>query len=98
MKKIDAVLARRSASDKKLAEISKIEKRIFITNDEDFTDYSKEDIFSVIWLRIAQNDPAALQRAFEKLLRVVSDFEGKLIVLHSNSWDALQLGDYVELS
>jgi len=70
-----------------LAEFSKSEQRVLVTNDKHFADSSKfpkEKIFSVIWLRIPQDKPEALLKSFFKLLKDKSkpeDFEGFLIEL-----------------
>jgi len=79
-------------SNGKLAEFSKLEKRVFVTNDWDFTDkslYSKEKIFSVVWLRIPQNKPEVLLSSFSKLLKETKpeDFEGKIITLHEDKFE-----------
>lgn len=83
---LDFRLAPKGAPDKQLAAISKIEKRILITNDEDFQWYTKSQIHCVIWLWIPQNDPKSLISSFNKLIKECKDFRGKLIVLHPNDW------------
>ena len=50
-KDFDVIFKPKGLSNGKLAEFSKLEKRIFITNDWDFTEehsYNKETIFSII--------------------------------------------------
>jgi len=44
----DAISKPKGLSNGKLAEFSKLEKRVFVTNDEDFLEFNKEQIFSVI--------------------------------------------------
>lgn len=91
-KGFDVEKATKKSSDEKLASLSKLEQRIFITSDSDFTDpeqYSKEKIFSIVWLRIPQDKPESLISAFSKLLKEINpkDFEGNLITLQENSFD-----------
>ena len=70
-----------------LAAKSKAEKRIFVTNDSDFTAYLKESIFSVIWLRIPQYKPESLIESFSRLLKNIAskDIEGSLVILQEKS-------------
>ncbi|MEK6860878.1 MAG: DUF5615 family PIN-like protein, partial [Nanoarchaeota archaeon] len=60
--------APKGATDKQLALISKKEQRILVTNDEDFQWFTKDEIYSVIWLWIPQNDPKSLISSFKKLI------------------------------
>lgn len=84
-------IAPKGSSDETLAKISIKEKRVLVTNDEDFSEYPKSAIFSVIWLRIPQNDPQSLIKMFNLLLKECKDFKGKLIVLEKNIWKAVPL-------
>lgn len=70
-----------------LAAKSKAEKRIFVTNDSDFSVYPKESIFCVIWLRIPQYKPEALIASFTKMLKSIAnkDIGGTLIILREGS-------------
>ncbi len=81
-----ARIAPRGTSDETLAQISIKEKRVIVTNDEDFSEYPKSTVFSVVWLRIPQNDPQSLLKMFNQLLKECNDFNGKLIVLEKNIW------------
>src|SRR3990167_4491167 len=59
-KDFDVIFKPKGLSNGRLAELSKSEQRVFVTNDWDFTDkfsYNKETIFSIVWLRIPQNKP-----------------------------------------
>lgn len=84
-------------SNGELASLSKSEKRVLVTNDSDFTDpvlFPKEKVFSVIWLRIPQNEPESLLKSFSRLLKekgAPEDFEGKLIVLKKEVFEAYPL-------
>jgi len=82
----DVKVAPRGTSDSYLASLSKEEKRILITNDEDFSDYPNDRIFSVIWLRIPQNDPKSLISSFNNLINEFEKFSGKLVVLEVENW------------
>ncbi|MCB4756838.1 MAG: DUF5615 family PIN-like protein [Elusimicrobia bacterium] len=82
----DVKLAPKSSSDSLIASFSDKEKRVLVTNDEDFCAYTERDIFAVILLRIPQNDPAALLAAFKKLLSTTVDLPGHLVLLQTASW------------
>lgn len=73
-------------SDKKVAEICLKEKRILVTNDGDFQEYAKDEIYSVIWLRIPQNKPDVLIKSFEKLLSECMKFAGRIVILNETDW------------
>jgi len=91
-KGLDVIKAVKRSSDEKLASLSKLEQRIFVTSDSDFTDpeqYSKEKIFSIVWLRIPQDEPESLLKSFSKLLEEKiskNDFEGYLITLYEEEF------------
>jgi predicted nuclease of predicted toxin-antitoxin system len=76
-----------------LAAKSKTEKRIFVTNDSDFSAYPKESIFCVIWLRIPQYKPEALIASFTKLLKSITnkDLTGTLVILKEGSHEIISL-------
>lgn len=82
----DVTLAPKSASDSRLAAISKKEKRILITNDQDFFNYSKDELFSFVWLKIKQGDDKSLLRSFEKLLKEFKRFQGRSVILENDKW------------
>ncbi len=91
---LDVKLAPKSTPDRKIAVISKTEKRILVTNDEDFVEYSKNEIFAVIWLRIPQNDLKGLLLSFGELLDSTQNCAGKLVILKRNLWDVFDLGSW----
>ena|SRR3989338_9894599 len=82
----DIKAAPKGTSDSSLASLSKTEKRILVTNDEDFAEYSNDSLFSVIWLKIPQNDPESLISSFTKLLKEFSKFSSRLVVLEAENW------------
>lgn len=90
-KNIDVKLAVKGSSDQALLVISKSEKRILVTNDQDFSQYSKNEAYAAIWLRIPQNDEEALLKSFDKLISEVKNFASKLIMLHEGRWEILPL-------
>lgn len=96
-KNIDVKHAPKATSDHHLAALSYIEKRILITNDEDFTQYPDNSIYSVILLRIPQNDTDALIQSFTKLLKDIQKFSGKLIILEKNKWHDFPLAQKINL-
>jgi len=87
----DVALATKSVPDYHHASLSKKQNRIFVTNDEDFTHYTTDEIFSVVWLRISQSDPDSLIASFEKLLKELKTFKGKLVLLKEKSWEEFPL-------
>lgn len=86
-KKFDVKLITKSSSDSQVVAISKKQRRILVTNDEDFMQYPGNEIFSVVWLKIAQYDGASLVISFEKLLKELKTFKGKIIILTSKDWE-----------
>lgn len=88
---LDVTLVPKSSPDAQVAAISLNEKRIFVTNDEDFSEYPEDKIFAVIWLRVPQNNPVALLASFEKLIHECRQFSSKLIMLKVNEWEDLPL-------
>jgi predicted nuclease of predicted toxin-antitoxin system len=90
----DVITLSKKIPDEILAQTSKSEKRIIVTNDLDFTKFSGNEIFSVILLRIPQEKPESLIDSFSTLLKQKSkhkDFEGKLIVLFEDHFDEYPL-------
>lgn len=83
---IDVKLAPKASTDNEIAQICLAENRILVTNDEDFQEYSGDEIYSVVWLRIPQNKPDDLIESFEKLLSECKNFSGKLIILSNSDW------------
>ena len=94
-KGVDIISKPKGLSNGKLAEFSKSEQRVLITNDWDFTDklYPKEKIFSVVFLRIPQDKPELLITEFSKLLKEIKpeDFKGKLITLYEDRFEISEL-------
>src|SRR3989338_3642422 len=88
---IDTRFVSKSASDRTIQEVSLREKRILVTNDNDFTLCAKEEIFFVVWLRIPQHSALACIKAFQKLLEDRMDFAWKIIVLKPHTWEAFYL-------
>ena len=89
------VVSPKGLSNGKLAEFSKLDKRILVTNDDDFADpelYPKDKIFSVVWLKIPQEEPEALLEAFSRLLEEREGFNGYLIVLKKEKSELFSLG------
>ena len=80
----DVKLAPKTTSDSKLALLSKEELRILVTNDEDFQWYSDKEIYSVILLKVPQNDNESLIKVFNKLLSEFNNFAGRIVVLDKN--------------
>lgn len=92
----DVVAAPKGFSDNKLADISKSEGRVLVTNDSDFTnpiEFPKEKVFSVVLVAIPQDKPEAFMPAFSRLLttRPKSDFEGFLITLKEDGLEVSRI-------
>lgn len=95
-KGFDVKLAVKGTSDKMLSNISKSEKRVLVTNDEDFSESTKEEVYAVVWLKIAQNDKNTLLKSFETLLRKKINFAGKLVILYDGKWDEVPLFEEIK--
>tara|TARA_Y100000034_G_C6719661_1_gene318354 strand:- start:26 stop:430 length:405 start_codon:yes stop_codon:yes gene_type:complete len=99
--KIDANYKPKGLSNGKLAEFFKIDKKVLITNDNDFNDpiiYSKDDIYSIILLKVPQNKPESLITSFKKFPKEnsIKNFEGKLITLYEDEFDVESLATKYE--
>ena len=90
-KNFDIKLVPKSAGDAVVASISKNEERILVTNDQDFLHCGKDKIFSLIWLRIPQNDSKLLLKSFDKLLKECNYFVGNIILLEPGKWESTLL-------
>jgi predicted nuclease of predicted toxin-antitoxin system len=88
---VDVKVGEKGLKNGELAQLCLRERRIFVTNDQDFTNYSKDKILGVVWLRIPQNDLDNLLKSFSMLLRKCSKFEGNLIILEPEKFDIFQL-------
>lgn len=93
---LDVMYVPNGTSDKRIAEFSKTKKQILVTNDTDFEDYSKDQVFAIILLRIPQSDKESLLATFQKLINEITTFEGKLVVLMPNKWEQIPLFQEVE--
>ncbi len=88
---VDILSKPKGLSNGRLASFSKSEKRVLITNDEDFANsehFSKEKVFSILLLRIPQDKLESSMSAFSKLLKEIKplSFEGNLIKLYENNF------------
>lgn len=87
--------------DQKVASICKKENLVLVTNDSDFTDpelYTRDDLFSLVWLHISQSESHKIIVSFKKLLsEYKKDYEGRIFILTQDSWDVYNLGITVEL-
>jgi len=93
----DVKLASRGSSDSVLARLSIEERRVFVTNDADFTEYAKSEIFSVVWLKISQSNLDGLLNSFRILLKDSPVFEGNLIIVWPEKFDIVPLGEVIDL-
>ncbi|MBI4253204.1 DUF5615 family PIN-like protein [Candidatus Uhrbacteria bacterium] len=87
----DVVRSAISTSDHLLAKRTIKERRILVTNDQDFLWYPRHTIFSVIILRIPQYDGSALLSSFSKLMAEEKKFQGFAFILYPGSWDKEKL-------
>ena len=84
-RKVAFIAAPVSTSDRKLAELSLAESLIVVTNDTDFSEMYKNEVFGVVWLRVPQDKPAILVRQFEALLDDEVSCADVLVILdHKN--------------
>jgi len=93
----DIIFKPKGLSNGVLAEYSKLEQRILVTNDGDFSKVTKEKIFSVIWLLIPQDKPEILVRSFSRLLEENSpeNFKGNLIILREKDFKVYPLPEII---
>lgn len=89
----DTKITEKGASDAKLTGISLKEKRILVTNDNDFEICSKSEIFSVILLKIPQSDRGGLIKAFRRLIKKNVKLGGKIVVLSPNDENIFNLAE-----
>src|SRR3989338_5116910 len=78
---IDFTTAEKSSDDTTLAGISRAEERIVVTNDSDFSEMCRGDIFSVVWLRLPQKDPDLLLKKFSAMLDDEPRYADSLVIL-----------------
>ena len=96
----DVIKVSKKSSDDNIALISKSEERILITNDSDFANpryYPRDKIFSVILLKIPQDQPHFLLNSFLELFSNLSspeDFKGKLVKLWRNKIGIFDIQTY----
>lgn len=93
---LDVKIAPKAVSDKQLAGLSKKEKRILVTNDEDFTTYTSREVFAIIWLRIPQSNTVILISSFEKLIKSNKSLSGKLVILGKVKYEIFSLGKKIK--
>lgn len=92
-------IAPKELSNGRLASLSKSEQRVLVTNDEDFANaelYDRNRMFSVVLLKIPQNEPEELINAFSRLLEEREEFEGFLIILEKDKAEAFRLPAWKE--
>ena len=93
------ILAPKGLSNGRLAALSKSERRILVTNDEGFADsevYDRNKIFSIVLLKIPQDESEELINAFSRLLEEREEFEGCLIILEKEKTEIFQLPTWKE--
>jgi len=89
--KFDVFVPPKGTLDKEIARLTLKEKRVLITNDADFSEYSEASIYSVVWLRVPQSEPDLLVESFLEMIDEVSHFKGKLIVLYKSKYEIFPL-------
>jgi predicted nuclease of predicted toxin-antitoxin system len=90
--KINVILAAKGSTNGELAKLSLSQKRVVVTNDEDFSKMSEREIFGVIWLKIPQDNPQLLVKKFSELLkREKLELKGKLVILHPDKIEIFSL-------
>jgi hypothetical protein len=71
--------------------VSKEERLVILTNDEDFASVPSGKVFAVVLLRIPQRDVKTLLAAFKLLLSECDEWKGRIIVLTAAGWKAERL-------
>lgn len=91
-KGIDVKFTPKGLTNGEIAELSLNEERVLVTNDEDFAKFLIGEVFGVVWLKIPQNDPQGLIKAFSLLLKPeFSEFKDRLVILWPNSFEVSRL-------
>lgn len=85
-KGFDSISLPKGAPDRILAIASRRNKRVLVTNDRDFSLYSADMVYCVIWLRVPQRDIDVLLARFEMLLTQCERYAGQLITVDSYAW------------
>jgi len=65
-----------------------------VTNDEDFSTCTVDQVYAVVWLKVPQNNISALKTSFTKMLAKVKIFGGKLIILRQDSFEKYKLENW----
>jgi predicted nuclease of predicted toxin-antitoxin system len=82
-------------SNGELAEFSKSEQRVLVTNDSDFSDtqrFSKDKIHSIVWLRIPSKSPLLIKSLSKLINEIKSDeFKARLIILYE---DKIEISEF----
>jgi hypothetical protein len=81
----------KGAPDQSLAAVSREERLVIVTNDEDFSVMPSAKVFSVVLLRLPQRDVDALHGTFDPLLAECKDWKECLILLDRIRWKPLLL-------
>jgi predicted nuclease of predicted toxin-antitoxin system len=90
-KKCDVRRLPKGAPDRFLAAASREERRIIVTNDEDFSMFREGTVFGVVLLRLPQHDAVGLVASFQRLLDECAEWKGCRIVLGPHQWTATPL-------
>lgn len=83
----------KGSTDSQIARHTLKENLVLITNDNDFSRYSKNKVYSVVLLKIHQAKKDELINAFSKLLKQKINYKGKLILLSSEDEIVSNLND-----
>jgi predicted nuclease of predicted toxin-antitoxin system len=78
----------KGAPDRALAAASKEEKRLIVTNDEDFASFPLGKVYGVLQLRVPQRDARALLSAFQRVLRACKKWAGHVVEAGPERWRA----------
>ncbi len=87
----DARRLPKGAPDRALAAASKEEKRLIVTNDEDFASFPVGKVYGVLLLRLPQRDARALLSAFQRVLRECKKWAGHVVEVGPERWRASPL-------
>jgi predicted nuclease of predicted toxin-antitoxin system len=81
----------KGAPDRSLMAASREQQLVVVTNDEDFSSLSADQVFSVVLLRIPQHDVRLLLSAFRTLLTECRRWDERVIVLAAERWKSTPL-------
>jgi len=83
----------RGAVNSLVARLAKEKEAVLVTRDSGFADtflYPPEEYYGIVVLRIHPPLPERLKKAVEALLRAISEFRGKTIIVYEDRMEVVE--------